>query len=353
MTSRLKPSGILLLCLGAGFFVFGVVLMLLPHRTVSVLRYANEISLCFAGVGYFFMAFSTKRASLITVAACTLAAAGYLLSRTWTRGLSDTAVGVVFPAASLSVALMALHNLYRGGWLPVVRVVSMATPTRWKSLYHLANCYYQLARMDEASRVVDLARKRNLQPEWFDYLEGAILFYRGDYPRALPLLRKTIDSPRPIPKAHYFRGLSLFELKRFEEAVADLSRWIMDNPNEEKALFCRAIANKELGNPGASMADYDRILSNNAENSAALYNRGACHYDLGNIGAATADWTAAIHLKVPNPSAFVALGGIAYDASRIEDAIELFRQGYILDPSLKAWIPPEILEKIQADEPER
>jgi tetratricopeptide (TPR) repeat protein len=342
---------ILSLLSGAALIGLGIVGFVLRHAAKSFMfpTLWNYIAVASAGIGFFAIAFQTKTGSTISLAAFAFAAALGFKYQQWTNTPSSAVLGVVFSVACIYGALFSLRSLYREAWRPLIRFAAFLTPRNWKSQYRLANSYYMARKMNEASQIIQRARKRMLPSLWFDYLEAAICLGRNELEGAKSLLERVIASDMPIPKAFLFRGICFYRLEHYDAAISDISLWISDHPDDEDALFYRGVSFDMAGNYPSAIADYSLLLKGNNQRADVFFNRGLCEQKLNNLDSAIADWTYATRCKVPDPKAFVSLGEVAYEASDNSTAIDMFRKAYQIDASLRDRIPTEILSQIEAE----
>lgn len=101
---------------------------------------------------------------------------------------------------------------------------------------------------------------------------GAIHRIERDYPGALAALDELVarEGPQRGMKYHYHRGWTLTLLGRLDEAVAELTAGIAEQPDYAPAFARRACANARLGRIGAAIIDQraairllDRLMTDN------------------------------------------------------------------------------------------
>jgi TolB-like protein/DNA-binding SARP family transcriptional activator/Tfp pilus assembly protein PilF len=87
-----------------------------------------------------------------------------------------------------------------------------------------ANFLTAMGRFDEAVREMRLAQDIDPLSLIANAALGWVLYYAGDYERAVTQLDRTLELNRDFELAHLWRGLALQELKRFPEAQLSLER---------------------------------------------------------------------------------------------------------------------------------
>lgn len=92
---------------------------------------------------------------------------------------------------------------------------------------------------------------------------GAVERLRGNLPRALAALDELVarDGPQTGMKYHYHRGWTLSRLGRFDEAVAELTAGIGEQPDYYAAYLRRACASARLGHVAAAGIDQRRGIA--------------------------------------------------------------------------------------------
>jgi tetratricopeptide (TPR) repeat protein len=206
--------------------------------------------------------------------------------------------------------------------------------------YYLAWCNYYLENLDvaleNASRFVKLGEPN---PDMF-YLNANLLFKKGEFIAALPLVSKMLDLEES--EAGYFlrariksslgdqygsisdnskaialsrgnpsmaynnRGWSKFILKQFPEALADLDIALQNDPKNATAYDSRAETKFMLKDYKGSIEDCDRALKLDPKLSNSYIIRGNCLLKLGKRVDACLDWSQAG--EIGNTTAYDLIG---------------------------------------------
>jgi tetratricopeptide (TPR) repeat protein len=103
-------------------------------------------------------------------------------------------------------------------------------------------------------------------------------------------------------------------MKRYSDAIADLSAYLKNHPKDSDALFYRGLAYFDDSNYSAALADLDVYVSQVPNDADGYYNRGRVKAKLGDIKGAIADLQQSSKLYRAND-----------DASDANDADDLIR----------------------------
>lgn len=98
---------------------------------------------------------------------------------------------------------------------------------------------------------------------------------------------------------------------RDDDALADLSRVLGQEPGRVEALVLRAAARRRLGNLPGALADAEDAVRRAPTDEEARLVRGDCFLSLGDPNQARADWLAVLSLAPDSPAAATARGRIA------------------------------------------
>ncbi len=140
-----------------------------------------------------------------------------------------------------------------------------------------------------------------------DYFELGIENYANDeIEGAITNLSKVIELNPDYVDAYYFRGLVYIIEEDYDKAIADYTKAIELDPNNNSviakvtgasAYLLRAGAYYEKDDYDAAIADFDKAIEMDPEHSDAYYLRGEAHYFNNDDDKAIADFTKAIELN--------------------------------------------------------
>lgn len=128
------------------------------------------------------------------------------------------------------------------------------------------------------------------------------------------------------------RGLVLYDLGRYEEAIADYSEAIALNPQVAGYYANRAQAHYMLNNRDSALADVQEALKID-ESARAYFYRGRIALDARDYQAAIEDFNRAIELDGKNADAFYRRGLAYLELEEFDSAKSDFDTAIVLNPS--------------------
>ena len=154
----------------------------------------------------------------------------------------------------------------------------------------------------------------------------------ASYDRALTCGRTT---PRRTPIA----ALTLHELKRFEEALASYDRALAVRPDYAEALYNRGVTLHELKRFEEALASYDRALTLRPDYAEALYNRGDTLQELKRFDEALASYDRALKLRPDYAEAHNNLGVALMELGHLSEARAALEKAVQLAPRRRQVSP--------------
>ena len=132
-------------------------------------------------------------------------------------------------------------------------------------------------------------------------------------------------------EALYNRGITLHELKRFEEALASYDRALTLRPDYAEALSNRGLTLHELKRFEEALASYDRALTVRPDYAEALSNRGLTLHELKRFEEALASYDRALTCgrTMPRRSPIVAT---LQELKRFEEALASYDRALKVRP---------------------
>lgn len=133
-----------------------------------------------------------------------------------------------------------------------------------------------------------------------DYVRrGDRAYADGLYETAVAELSKAIALDANNEYAYFSRGLVYDDLENYEEALADFGKAIELNPHSSVNYERRAMIYKHLSAYQQALADFDTAIALNAEDADLYTGRGDVYKALGQFDKALSDFSKAIELN-PN-----------------------------------------------------
>ena len=128
------------------------------------------------------------------------------------------------------------------------------------------------------------------------------------------------------------RGTTLQELKRFEDALASYDRALAIKSDFAEALNGRGITLQGLKRFEEALASYDRALAIKPDFAWALNNRGTTLRELKRFEDALASYDSALAIKPDYAEALNGRGTILRDLKRFDDAFASYNKALTIKP---------------------
>jgi predicted O-linked N-acetylglucosamine transferase (SPINDLY family) len=135
---------------------------------------------------------------------------------------------------------------------------------------------------------------------------------------------------RDSSDALFNRGVTLHELKRFEEAVASYDRALTARPDFADALFSRGNALHQLKRYDEALESYDRALAVRPDYVEALFNHGNTLKELRRYEEALASYDRALTTRPDLADAFVNRGSALRALNRPDEALASYERAIAL-----------------------
>jgi tetratricopeptide (TPR) repeat protein len=133
-------------------------------------------------------------------------------------------------------------------------------------------------------------------------------------------------------EALYNRGVTLQELKRFDEALASYDRALVVRPDFAQALRNRGLTLQELKRFDEALASYDRALALRPDDAEALNNRGNTLKELKRSDEALASYDRALAVQPDYTQAFYNRGVTLQELKRFDEALASYDRALALRP---------------------
>ncbi|WP_287130442.1 tetratricopeptide repeat protein [Candidatus Cyanaurora vandensis] len=131
----------------------------------------------------------------------------------------------------------------------------------------------------------------------------------GDYPRAISLADKVLQSDSQNIKALLLRAAARYKAKNFDGSVADYTTVISIDKESTKAYGGRGVVYAEKGELARAEADFTKVIDIDKEKNevtpGAFFQRAVARQRLGKVDEAIGDWSAVVILNPTDPSAYL------------------------------------------------
>ncbi len=84
-----------------------------------------------------------------------------------------------------------------------------------------------------------------------------------------------------LSKAYYFKGIALYDLGKFEDAIDSYDHAVAIEPDDPNAWYNKAATLAQIGRNEESLQACDRLLSIKWDNAEAWILKGIALYELG------------------------------------------------------------------------
>jgi tetratricopeptide (TPR) repeat protein len=128
------------------------------------------------------------------------------------------------------------------------------------------------------------------------------------------------------------RGLTLHDLRRFEEALTSYDRALAVRPNYQIALFNRGLTLHELKRFEEALASYNRALTLRPDYVEALCNRGLALHELKRFEEALASYDRALTFRPDYAEALCNRGFGLHELNRFDEALTSYDGALALRP---------------------
>lgn len=197
--------------------------------------------------------------------------------------------------------------------------------------------YYNRGQFLKAQSDLNQALKINPRYVLAYNNRGLTFNARGEYLRAIQDYSAALRI-KASPQVYYNRAVTYTNAGQKERAIADLDSCLRLSPGMPNAIQRRGLLLYELGRYEKALADYNYLVYNRPDYQN-LSQRAAIHSRLGNHPQAIADMARAIETNPGSPALWYNQGNILSKAGKSSQAIESYSRAIALDPGLdQAWI---------------
>jgi tetratricopeptide (TPR) repeat protein len=113
------------------------------------------------------------------------------------------------------------------------------------------------------------------------------LFLEGKHKESIDAFTEAIEAGEKKDITYLSRGVAYFQLKDFDNAIADFGKAIEVNDKNVRAYYYRGVASSAKGDHNSAIPDYDKAIELKPDHGAAFFARGSAYAQLGNDDEAT------------------------------------------------------------------
>lgn len=169
-----------------------------------------------------------------------------------------------------------------------------------------------------------------------DYVDSGLdKWAEKDYDGAIADYTKAIALQPDDEEAYMRRGQAKQSKNDWDGAIADDTKAIALKPDDEYVYSIRGDAERAKGDLDSAVADYSKVIELKPDMPAAYYNRATLKRDKGDYDGAIADFSKAIELYPGDTDSYSARGGAKTDKGDYDGATADYNKAIELDP--KDW----------------
>jgi tetratricopeptide (TPR) repeat protein len=202
--------------------------------------------------------------------------------------------------------------------------------------YLLASAYYAAHRFAQAEKESEQAFEMSPDNPQILALRTRLLQRVGQQDNALLLAQKAIALAPDWDEPYYLAGISLYFIRRYQEAEQDLARAVELNPNAARALFLQSIALANLGKIADAERSLRRAIELDPQNARLRCHLGILLARKNESAPAEASFRKSIELKSNYGLSHFELGKLLVSSKQFQPAAAEFEQAIKYDPRLSA-----------------
>lgn len=171
------------------------------------------------------------------------------------------------------------------------------------------------------------------QQAQYDYNAGLAALNKGEFQNAVDMFTKSLVNKPAFDKALYNRGIAYTQMKKYNEASADINSVIKANPKNADAHFAKALMFYEQKLKDSCNRSLDNCIAI-TKHPEAYYYKGLLAYQIADYDEAIKDYTGAIEAKSDYAYAYNDRASAKRAKSDYAGAIADYEKALSLNPSL-------------------
>ena len=161
--------------------------------------------------------------------------------------------------------------------------------------------------------------------------QALALHQGGRLAEAEPLYRQGLMDGAADFQPQFMFAVLLYQLRKFDEAIAAVGKALLRDPNSLDALGLQAALLQTTGRSAEALEPLSKVVARQPGNAEAWYNRGVVLIDLGRWQEAVESFDRALSLQ-QTPMAWTNRGSALQRLDRLEDALESTERALKLAP---------------------
>ena len=155
---------------------------------------------------------------------------------------------------------------------------------------------------------------------------------QGDPKGAIRAFNQAIKFNPNNPEAYHKRANAYYDLKEYEQALADYTKAIELNPKYVNAYFNRGLTRYDMSDLSGALADFNQVLKQEPQDGDAFYKRGLIHYDLEDYTAAINDYNTVLRLQPKESKVYRARGTALVKSGDLQAGMADYTEAIRLEP---------------------
>lgn len=165
-----------------------------------------------------------------------------------------------------------------------------------------------------------------------DYLAGTDAYRNGDYDAVLTAMQAVLDRNPALAPAHWYRGMSFWELEDCESGLAEMEMALELEPGYALAWADRGLMHACLGDESQAVSDYHRALLYDPSLAKVHERLGDYEFRRGDYEGAFEEHSLAVEIDPVRASAWVGKAQALQFLLRFDECMESASQALRVDP---------------------
>ncbi|MEM2933453.1 MAG: tetratricopeptide repeat protein [Methanocellales archaeon] len=162
--------------------------------------------------------------------------------------------------------------------------------------------------------------------------KGLSLYSIGRYEEALACFDRAIELERDDALIWNNKGLALYKAGKLEEALDCFDRALLLNPRYPSAWNNRGLALKSLGRVNEAISCFDRALELDPKDAPAWNNKGLAFQSIGRFQDAVPCFDRALELDPKDAPAWNNKGVALFNLKQYQEALQCYRKSLEINP---------------------
>jgi len=246
------------------------------------------------------------------------------LSETGDQIVQRSPYGIMIKKGELFSKLESLANSERDEEVKEFAVMTVELIKSSGSKYHDFNSKIIVSDFSDLSAI------KNINKKALAFFNQALSSPENN--QKIDLYSKAIESNPRFTAAFNNRGISYFEKKEYDSAIADFNNVLKLDPHKVITHYYLGNCYLEIRNYELAQNNYSIAIQNGFSDTSVYINRGLCRYKMGNYNSALEDLTIVIKMDSTSVKAFTYRAQCYFAINDYDHAIADYKTLIMLDP---------------------